>query len=89
MDHNAMAAARDQVRYQIIEALKEPCLRTNTRPASSDTILNEQADAVLGLLTRVCTDTDMYHLLMGYLNTIRLRAQEAESRHGEPSITEA
>lgn len=85
MDHNAMAAARDQVRYQVSLAL-----RTGWRALEpSDVTIARQTDEIMSLLGRICTDTDTYHLLIGYLNTIRLRAQEAEGRHGEPSITEA
>jgi hypothetical protein len=82
LHHDRMAVMRDQIKFQVTKALK-----AGYSFRGPETCVEVQSEEVMQLIARIAEADDLYHMLVDYLNTIRLHAQEVESRHGE-STTE-
>jgi hypothetical protein len=70
------------VKSEIIQALRQgysaSFATSNGEAWSEEACIQQQANALVHLIERVVTDADSFHLLIGFLNDLRLREVESE-----------
>jgi hypothetical protein len=72
------------VRSEIIQALRQgysaSFATSNGEAWSEEACIQQQANALMGLIERAVDDADKFTALVGYLNDLRLREVESEDK---------